>query len=522
MAKRILALLLVMATLLLSSCGEMKKAVNDLPGNNNSKLPGGSVEQPELDDDPTNDFTVRLRVNEEEFIPQVAINVYWNDGYNIHIAPIGNDGVARIDGLDGDYNVTLSTAPSGYSYDPNAYVATNDNRNIIIDMYDSGAINAKETSLYGAIRVNTTGVYTVTIEEDDLDVNEDGKRVDVAYFEFAPQTNGVYTIESWVNVVDDDVNPVCLAYLGSAQYKYGEYRVTDVGACGSYTRNFVHTVKIAEENISSAGSQVFTFGITAETKSGVYPATFTFAIKRDGGFDLNRTQKTMVAPKFDWSGFDFDAFEALAGGKIVGAEMPYGGVVGNTLVFDQRNFKVWEKSQGGDGIYHVYDEDKYASTGGYGPMLVAYINTRTKYIDQPFILIESLGSAYLTVENGTLNYKQFIEGWEKVATDGYYCVFNCPCHGGKNDGKPKACPPSCTSCLSQCSKCPEELMGKDGYSQWSNSDGVAPVTPELAECLQKLAIKHVYFADGEGTIDGGNKIYAYEDSQWLFACGYYE
>ncbi len=522
MIKKIASILLVLSTLLLSSCGEMKKALNDIPENDNSKLPGGTVEKPKLDDDPTNDFTVRLRVNEEDFIPQVAINVYWNDGYNIHIAPIDETGIARIDGLDGDYSVTLSSAPSGYSYDPNAYVATNDNRDIIIDMYDSGAVNSKETGLYSCIRVNTTGVYTVTINEDVLDVNNDGKNVDVAYFEFAPQLNGVYTIESWVNIVDDDVNPVCIAFNGSSQYKYGEYRVTEVGACGSYTRNFIHTVKIADENISAGGSQVFTFGITAETKSGVYPVTYTFAIKRDGGFDHNRPAKVMVAPKFDWTGFDFEAFEALAGGKIVGTEMPYSDEPGSTLVFDQRNFKVWEKSEGGDGIYHVYDPDKYASTGGYGPMLVAYINRPSKYIDQSFVNVESLGSSYLTVENGTLNYKQFIEGFDKVASEGYYCLFNCPCHKDQEDGSPKACPPSCTGCAGQCTPCPEELLGKEGYSQRCNSDGVAPVTPELAECLQKIAIKQIYFADGEGTIDGRNDIYAFEDSQWLFACGYYE
>ena len=29
------------------------------------------------------------------------------------------------------------------------------------------------------------------------------------------------------------------------------------------------------------------------------------------------------------------------------------------------------------------------------------------------------------------------------------------------------------------------------------------------------------FADGDGAAEKGN-LYAYEDSQWLFACGYYE
>ena len=64
-------------------------------------------------------------------------------------------------------------------------------------------------------------------------------------------------------------------------------------------------------------------------------------------------------------------------------------------------------------------------------------------------------------------------------------------------------------------------MGKDGYAQKCNADGVVPVTPELKDFLQKFAIQRQYFADGEGHVDRTG-VYAYEDSQWLFACGYYE
>ena len=514
--KALAALLLLTMLLSLFACGEYNPALNT-PGGGGSNNPGSSgglAEQPDLDGDPTNDFTVRLRLNGEYYIPTVAVNVYWNDGYNIHIAPIDSSGVATIDGLDGDYTVTLSTSPSGYSYDPNAYVATNDNRNIIIDMYDSGTVNSKESSLYGAHRITTTGVYTVTITEDPEDVNRDEKYVDVAYFEFAPQTNGTYTVESWVNVADDDVNPICLAYLGSSAYKYGEYKVTEVGACGSYTRNFVHTIEIADENISAGGSQTFTFGITAEAKSGVYPVTFTFAVKRNGGFDYNRSEKTMVAPKFDWSGFDFDAFNALAGGKKVGAETLYPGT-DDSYVFAEYdyergkyNYKVWEREDGGDGVYHVYDEEKYAETGGYGPVLFAYIASACSYLDRSLTTIEAVGNNALTVSNGTENYKQFIEGFEAVASAGFYCVSDCPCHRGAAAGSPLACPDGCATCSVFCSPCPEELIGKDGYAQWSNADGVAPVTPELAEFLQKFAIRGGYFADGEGHVDR-NGIYAY-------------
>ena len=519
--KKIIAVLLVAATFFsLFSCGEYKPAVNNGSTGDSGKLPDGSAEQPTLDGDPTNDFTVRLRLNGEAYIPSVAVNVYWNDGYNIHIAPIDDKGVATIDGLDGDYSVTLSSAPSGYAYDPNAYVATNDNRDIVIDMYDSGTVNAKASSLYSCHRVTTTGIYTVTINQDVLDANQDGKHVDVAYFEFAPQINGTYTIESWVNTIDDDVNPVCLAYLGSSAYKYGEYKVTDVGVCGSYTRNFIHTIQIADENISSGGSQVFTFGITAETKSGVYPATYTFAIKRNGGFDSNRTQKTMMVPKFDWSGFDRAAFDALAGGNKVSAKTLYDENNPGSFVFDQRNYKIWERADGGDGVYHVYDREKYPDTNGYGPILFAYISSACEYLDRSLTTIELVGNNALTVSDGTENYKQFIEGFGPVASAGFYCVSTCPCHKGAAETDPKACPPSCNNCLSICTKCPEELIGKPGYADFCNADGVVPVTPELADFLQKFAIRGGYFADGEGHVDRDG-VYAYEDSQWLFACGYY-
>ena len=269
---KIISIILICFILLsLFSCGEYNPATDK--GNGPSQGGNGdSVQKPNMDDDPTNDFTVQLRVNEQPFRPTTSMNVYWNDGYNVHIAPVDNSGYAVIDGLDGDYNVTLSSVPSGYAYDPNAYVATNDNRNIIIDMYDLNMLRGSGTGLYECYQINETGVYTITVQSEG----------DLSYIQFAPQTNGVYTVESWVNVVDDNVSPICMAYLGSSQYKYGEYKVTDVGVCGSYTRNFIHTVKIADDNISSGGSQTFTFAVTAETKAGVYPVNLTFAVKRNG------------------------------------------------------------------------------------------------------------------------------------------------------------------------------------------------------------------------------------------------
>lgn len=507
--KRMLAAFLVLSSLLsVISCGEYKPAT-DGGRDPQNKYPEGSADQPQLDGDPTNDFSVQLRLNEQTFIPTVSMNVYWSDGYNVHIAPVDESGYAVIDGLDGDYNVTLSSVPSGYAYDPNAYVATNDNRHIVIDMYDLNLLRGSGAGIYECYQINSPGVYTVTIRSEE----------DFSFIEFAPQINGVYTVESWVNIVDDEVSPICIGYLGSSQYKYGEYRVTDVGICGSYTRNFIHTVNIADENISTGGSQTFTFAVGGETKSGVYPINLTFAVKRNGGFDLNLKEKITMLPTQDWSAFDFDAFNALAGGEIVGAETLYPGTT-NSYIFDQDNYKLWEISQGGDGVYHVYDPEKYPETNGYGPILVVYITEPCRFIAKPFTTIEEEGNSALVV-NGTDNYRLLIKGYQALAEQGYYCVNGCPCHP---NGGVCSCLPGCSGCTKDCSPATAEEQAVKGYASIVNNDGVAPVTPEIVAFLQGFAITQRYFADGDGWVEGNAAfpVDAYEDSQWLFACGYYK
>lgn len=510
MFKRITSAVLILSLCLaFFACGSYKAAI-DIGGGRAEST--DKAEEGVQDDDPTNDFTVTLRLNGEIYKPTAAINVYWSDGYDIFVAPVGEDGVARIDGLDGDYKITLSTVPSGYAYDANGYTATNIERNIYLDLYDLNVVKGKGTDLYGCFDISTTGIYSVTITEPG----------EMAYFEFAPQTNGTYTVESWASIAEDEVKPIAIAYYGSSSYKHSPYTVEGLGAVGSYTRNFVHTVEIADQMISGGGSQTFTFAVTAETKSGVYPVTLTFAVKRNGGFDLNGVKRTMMPVTADMSSFDFDAFNALAGKKIVGAETLFKDKDGNekpgAYVFDQDNYKLWEISKGGDGVYHVYDEEKYASTGGYGPVLVAYITEPCRFVDSPFNLIESFGNKALTVNGGTENYKHFIEGFAALVQGDYYCVPECACM--KKEGHMGACAPGCEDCHINCNECPEDMIGKEGYNAWCNADGVAPVTAEMADFLQKFAISQRYFADGDGWAEQ-NGIYAYEDSQWLFACGYY-
>ena len=516
--RKIIALCLVCACLIsLISCGEYRPAGSI--GGSNDKKPGGNSGDSTLDDDPTNDFTVQLYLNGQPFSPATAMNVYWNDGYNVHIAPVDESGYAVIDGLDGDYNVTLSSVPNGYAYDSNAYTANNDNRNIIIEMYDLNLLRGSGNNLDNVYLLSDTGVYTVTINSEE----------DFNYIRFAPQKNGTYTVESWVSIVEDEVSPICLAYLGSSHYVYGEYKVTDVGECGSYTRNFIHTVKIADENISSSGggSVTFTFAVGAETKSGVYPVNLTFAVKRNGDFDIEREEQMIMMPTHDWSSFDFNSFNALAGGEIVGAETLYPGTT-DAYAFDEDYYRIWPVSEGGDGVYHVYDLEKYPETNGYGPMLVAYITEPCRFFPNgadgnkvSFTTVEDAGNNALVIES-KYNYRLFIKGFSALANAGYYCSSDCLCH---LDGSTPVCPVGCTECAEDCNQATAEEMAAKGYADLVNADGVAPVTAELREFLQRyVSNSYYYIADGEGTIetDQKNPIDSYEDSQWLFACGYYK
>ena len=91
-----------------------------------------------------------------------------------------------------------------------------------------------------------------------------------------------------------------------------------------------------------------------------------------------------------------------------------------------------------------------------------------------------------------------------------------------------ACTEECTDCLSNCRRCPEELVGRAGYAQYANSDGAVPVTEELKQFLYDYAnsARARLFYDGAGYIDGtdwgGINYQAPTGSEWLFACLYYE
>ena len=343
----------------------------------------------------------------------------------------------------------------------------------------------------------------------------------------------MYSIESWIDITEDNINPYVDVYYGSSQWKAYEKTINDGGAVGSYTINFVHNVQIAAENISAGGQATYTFVVKAESKNNKYPITVTFAVKRDGEFELQRpgnsgTAQGIKVPEFDFSTYEPNDHE---GETLVNPEYRLDNT--NIYVLDQNRFKLWEKSKGGDGFYHLYDKEKYADTDGYGPILYAYITKPCRFIDVAFSKIEynangEVINAALSV-NGA-NYKHFIEGYTQLATYGninggsYYCSNDCTCHPDTTEGW--ACTKICTNCKSDCRRIPEELIGNEGYQSIANKDGLVPVTEEIKIFLEDYCMKEIFFYDGKGTVENsiynGKKFQAVGTSGWLFACAYYE
>lgn len=521
---RLLALTLVFTALLsLAACnGEFHFAVGGGHGNGEGQTNGEYV-PPTLNDDPSDDFTVTLMADGNPYTPRMEMFVYWTDGFSIHTAKVDDTGVARIDGLDGDYRVTLSDVPNEYTYDPNGNVATNDNRNIVLNLYTLNRLSGSGTGIYDCYSFSKTGVYSAVIENAD----------DAIYFQYAPSHSGTYSIESWIDITEDNVDPYIEVYGGNTQFKYYIRTIYSGGAVGSYTMNFVHTVQIADENISAGGQATYTFAVKADSKNGKYPITVTFAVKRDGEFELNRPNRItgFAIPTFDFSSFDPAAHEY--GNRYTLTYPEYQFASGsNIYVFDERRYQLWETEKGGDGFYHVYDKTLYADTDGYGPILYANVTSACRFIDRAFTEIEYRNgetiNAALSV--GGLNYKHFFEGYTFLSTYGninggsYYCCSSCTCHS-ISDPTGWACTSDCTNCYEDCRRIPTELIGHEGYQAYANSDGLVPVTKELQTFLQAYCKKETLFYDGKGTLEtiaiDGKHFQAIDESGWLFACAYY-
>ena len=454
------------------SCGTLVKP-NSSSSSSSSGIGGG--ENPTVGDSGI-EFTVTLLLNDKPFNRCVDTTVNWSDGVSLYTADVNVSGVGSIIGLDGEYEVTLSNLPEGYTYDPNVYTTSNDDPNIEIviwELYYPRIIEGETdgSDLYKSIKIQRTGVFRTTIESARQ----------IVYYEFAPMQNGQYVIESIVDTRANEVNPIANVHVGTFAYKPSSpsYILNDESdQCSTYTKNFLYEIKVDASNVGN----VYSYGIRATQINGNYPVTVDFLILREDEYKRGSSRGVMKYSTFlNGDTAPKRAQDPESGYEWVGAETD----LVSQKIFESDNYVYSDPNNGGDGFYHVDTVD--------GPLLYAKISSANTFIDPGFNSVEDAGNKALTLSNGKENFKLMIEGYSSLKAKGYYIT-----------DEEKII----------CEKYPF------GYAQYCNSDGAYPVNAEIQDFLQKYAVAHRFFADGNGRCESMG-YYADEDDQWLFACGYY-
>lgn len=490
--KKTTALFMLMAIVLsaFAGCNGVYQGIEPAPTGAPTSPSGSIPPSPNISGDP---FTVLIIFDQEIFTQTQGIEVQWADGTSIHRAKFDEtDHIAKITGLDGDYKVTLHGLPDGYTYDANVYTATNNKRNIEIEIFEHISTRGTGTSLYGndVIKLNRLGAYTANVKK-----NNKGESTTV-YYEFSPSRAGTYIVDTIVDITANEVNPSLDIYHGSSAYKNYSHTIDSGASEAEYTRNARYIIEVDTENIGA----VYTFGVTATHKDGVYPIPVTFVIRFVGDYENPNYKRnsTVIIP--DQEGLESRGYidESYVIGRLTYPEVK---VTDKVYIFDSSIFAL----NPDDGYYHLVDENGEPN----GPILFAKLRRRHRffadYKDQEVafdsygtygvICVEDPGNASLqTLVDGTQNYKLFVQGG-----DACYGVVGM-----------------------------EDYLSYKGYGDYvTNSEGVYPVTEELKEFLQKFSIAQRYFNDGNGWAETtaesefGYRIYSAEEDQWLFACCYF-
>lgn len=471
--KKILIGIISLLTVIIFFCAGCGAYVqNGSSSNDDDKV----IVQPKPGDDGQKEekFTVELRRGSSKYIapytPGKTLKARWSaiDGSSIHEAAFNDDGIAEIDGLDGDYKVTLVDLPDDVTYDPQGYSADNNNKHTVIDILSINRTNHSTGSgLLDGITTVSTGTYRAIIDSPwNGALNQYSEVFEgIVFYQFAPKQAGWYSVESFIDITSNDVNPILEHYFSSTQFKNWNTRMDSGGSASTYSKNFRFEIELDKNDIGN----VWAFGIHAESKKGTYPIQIDFTIKYEGEY---------VAPVPDYVKVETNGPYGDPGETPAGT-FRYNYKDTNNMLRGSR-FKL----NPDDGFYYLYDEINYAKNNGFGPKLYAKINQKNEVLILSHGFVTNFdgddddGSISLAIEfRDPFDYNRFI----------YKDYSNFI----------------------------------ETYDKYCNTDGVHPVNEELKQFLQDWAVQGEYFRDGNGWAEIGVGLASSYGDQWLFACGYY-
>ena len=448
--KKIISLLLsaLLCLTFFGACGQTvggKKDGSDDSSNATSNS-GGGEENVGIPEDA---YTVSLEYEGNKFIPTGSETyAQWlkitetGDVAGIHTAKFNEDGIAYMTNLDGEYRVTVGNLPEGYAYNPNVYVTTGNNRNIAVELYPIIKTKKSGVDLYNnIIAINKVGVYRVTITKSYP--KEKG-----IYYEFTPPTNGLYSVQSIVDVMQDTINPIAEIYTGSVAAKFFSHTCDDGVEFenGSYTKNFYFEGNATEEQ---SGHVVIPFAVRATVKSGIYPVTVDFLVSREDDYEDPHKPADLIYAQ------ECPTKKAPEGvGEWVGAETYENGA----WSFNGKNYVYNEE----DGFYHVGTKD--------GPYLYAELATKPNRFLPDY-----------TPPGSSVGIPVSFVDIEQIAPTAYLRVAELDRTTGERTGRLIHYKP----------------MIEEQYAKVCNSEGRCLVTEELRWFFQEIAESKAYLSINE-------------------------
>lgn len=412
------------------------------------------------DDSNLIEYTARIYRNGRLWAPNIDIYaVFDNESSTSSVLIDGFTGEAKFKG-DGEYNVHLSTVPTGYTYDPNVYTVTPQHTEVNIELSAlQKPING--TGAYSPIsqayQIEKNGFYTVTIDSPDS----------MVYFQIRPSMPGEYQVESVCDIYADTINPQIYFFDGHVAYRdESNPHIANEGGTSlpnGYTKNFTYNFTWDQEQLNNWQN----FGIRAEQKYSEYPVEVTFRVKYLGEYHMDYPDRYPVYPTEEIKNVITESGTTLKAVSAVSRD------------FDQFD-TIYDPNE---GVWRKYDA---SAEDNFGPKLVAYVNTTIPSLDFSFETIRGHEPYGLCIVDECFDYFLFGNGPLKNPVNGEALQY----------------------------------FG-DSYAAHCNGDGVCYVTNELKDFLQRIAIQRSMFYDGQGILER-NGYSSGQNNQWLFACGYYD
>ncbi len=460
----VLSLLLFLFTAFAAACTERTPQGTQIGGATSGEGNGGEI-------DPNAPFSVQIKTSdgsELKTLEEDGISAVWTErtsAKTIYTAPFNADGLATSKEPDGEYRVTLSKLPVGYTYDPNAYDVDNRNKSATITLYPLRQFTGGDGKSDNQYRAETTGAYRLTFR----------KMTDAFYVLFSAPYAGKISVMSLLDVTEDKLLPV----LGECWHETNpnvRREIIGGGTSNEYTRNFY-----SEYNLTGSQSQLFKIEIRSKEEKPPLPVVLDVLFEKSDYQAEDYGLKVVARPSLK---LPDDLRQDLTGGQWR-AKKPSGTFrllakstrppwTAKDMTFDEKMVTFDKKT----GYYYL--------NKNYG---------KTDKEPEPDLRYPIYAVLARDID-GIINTDDLngVHDWGLSRQENYYCPSS-----GKNYN-----------------------LFIQAYLDKVSTDGSYPVDAALKEFLYDFSVSKKVFYDKYGSFlaeQSGFK--SDEESRWLFVCGYY-